>query len=202
MEWNTPATPEIVEKTAAALRQRGIEVVIVEDGEAAKAAALALIPEGSEVMTMTSETVDAIGLSQELNSARFKPVRDRLYSMDKSTQGREMKRLGAAPEVVTGSVHAITESGEILIASATGSQLPAYAYGADKVIWVAGTQKIVPTLDAAMKRLNDYVLPLESERAKKAYGVPGSMVAKLLLFQHEVTPGRVTLILVSTPLGY
>ncbi len=158
---------------------------------------------GSEVMTMTSVTLDAIGLSEEINKAggKFKPVRDKLYAMDRKTQAREMNRLGAAPEVAVGSVHAITEDGHVLIASATGSQLPAYAYSAGKVIWVAGSQKIVKNTEEGLKRIYDYVFSLEDERARAAYGM-GSGVNKLLIVNKEVTPGRMILIVVKDKLGF
>ena len=199
--FNTLATKKSVEKTIAALKGNGIEAVFVENGEAAKKKALSLIAEGAEVMNMTSVTLDSIGLPKELNeSGKFNSVRAKL--MDKSVSAREKKRLGAAPEVTVGSVHAVTEEGEVMVASNTGSQLPAYAYGADKVIWVVGTQKIVKTKEDGFKRIYEYVLPLESERAHKAYGVPASAVNKLIIFNKEVTPGRIHMILVGEVLGF
>jgi L-lactate utilization protein LutC len=121
---------------------------------------------------------------------------------DKHVGADEKRRRGAAPEYVLGSVHALTETGSAIIASATGSQLPAYAYGAEKVIFVVGTQKIVPTLEAGMGRVTDHVLPLESERARKAYGVSGSSINKMLVLHKEVEAGRVTFILVKEALGF
>ncbi len=122
--------------------------------------------------------------------------------MDKSKQGKEMQMLGAAPEYAVGSVHAVTEDGKVLIASATGSQLPAYVYGSKKVIWVVGTQKIVKNTDDGIKRIYEHTLPLESERAKKAYGVSGSFVAKLLLINKEFEKDRIHLIFVNESIGY
>ncbi len=201
MAYNTLATKKSVEKTIIALKKNGIESVFVENGEAAKTKALSLIPAGSEVMNMTSVTLDAIGLPKELSDAgKFNFVRAKL--MDKEISAREKKRLGAAPEWTVGSVHAVTENGEVMIASNTGSQLPAYAYGADHVVWVVGTQKIVKNLDDGRRRIYEYVLPLESERAKKAYGVPGSAVSKMLIVDKEITPGRITVIFVGEVLGF
>jgi len=201
MKWNTLATKESVEKTIAALRLNGIEAVFVKDREEAKKKVLSIIPKGAEVMNMTSVTLDTIGLPDELNnSGKFNAVRGKL--MDEKVSPREKKRLGAAPEWTVGSVHAVTENGEVMIASNTGSQLPAYAYGADHVVWVVGTQKIVKNLDDGRKRIYEYVLPLESERAKKAYGVAGSAVNKLLTISHENTLGRITMVLVGEVLGF
>ena len=121
--------------------------------------------------------------------------------MDQKIQGAEMKKLGAAPEWAIGSVHAVTEDGKVVVASATGSQLPAYAYGSLHVLWIVGAQKIVKDMNEATKRVYEYVLPLESERAMKAYGM-GSNVNKELIFNKEVTPGRITMIIVKEKIGF
>lgn len=203
-KWNQLANEQIIKKTVEALKQNGIETLVVTTGPEAKKRVLAIIPRNSEVMTMSSVTLDAIGLSEEINKSksRFKPLRDKLYSLDRKTQAQEMNRLGAAPQFVVGSVQAITEDGQLLMASNTGSQLPAYAYGALHVIWVVGIQKIVKNLDSGLSRLYEHCLPLESERAKKAYGVPGSAINKILIIGKETQPKRATLILVKEKLGF
>ena len=203
-KWDNLASEKTIEKTVAALKANGIEAQVVKDGKLAKQKVLELIPEGSEVMTMTSVTLDSLGLTDEINKAdgKFKPVRDKLYAMDRKTQAKEMNSLGAVPEYVVGSVHAVTEDGQPLIASNTGSQLPAYSYGALRVIWVVGAQKIVKNTDEAIRRIYEHSLSLESERARKAYGVPGSAVNKILIVNKEVAPGRITMILVKEKLGF
>ena len=203
-KWDRLADEKTIENTVAALKANGIDAQVAENRQEAKRKVLELIPESSEAMTMTSVTLDTIGLSEEINKAdsRFRPVRDKLYAMDRNTQVQEMNRLGAAPEFVVGSVHAVTEDGYVLIASNTGSQLPAYSFGALHVIWVVGAQKIVKNTDEGIKRIHEHSLPLESERAKKAYGVPGSAVNKVLIINKEVQPGRIKLILVKEKLGF
>jgi len=204
-KWNQLADKETINRTIKVLKSNGIEAQFVETGKQAKELVLKLIPAGSEVMTMSSTTLDTIGLSEEINKkgSKFKPVRDKLYSMDRATQVQEMNRLGAAPEYALGSVHAVTEDSHVVIASNTGSQLPAYAYAALHVIWVVGTQKIVKNMDEGMKRIYEYVLPLESARANKAYNITtGSFVSKLLIINREITPGRVTVIFVGEKLGF
>lgn len=193
------ASQESLDKTVAALQKNGFTVVVVDTAEAAKAEAAKLIPAGAEVMTMTSVTLDTTGISTLLTSNKYQPARNQFANLS----ARAKAKLGAAPEYAVGSVHAVTEDGQVLIASNTGSQLPAYAYGSDKVIWVVGTQKIVPTLDAGFKRIYDYVLPLESDRANAAYNITtGSFVSKLLIVNREIKPGRITIILVNQPLGF
>ena len=196
-------TIEMLQQTIAALKENGMEALVAESVEDAKTKALALIPEGAEVMTMTSVTLHELGVDAELNaSGRYQPVRDKLYSMDRATQDVAMRKLGAAPEYVIGSVHAVTQQGQLVIASNTGSQLPAESYGSAHVVFVVGVQKIVANLDDALKRIYDYSLPLEAERAKKAYGTSGSNVSKLLIINKEVQPGRVTVVFVPGIIGF
>jgi len=203
MQYNIIPSDEIIQKTIASLKSNGIGAMVVENGEAAKTKALELIPAQSEVMDMTSVTLETIGIAKEINeSGKYNSVRNQLNSMDRKTQNSEMQKLGAAPVYAIGSVHAVTQEGQVVIASNTGSQLPAYAYGAAKVIWVVGAQKIVEDLDAAFKRIYEYVLPLESERARKAYGVEGSNVSKLLIVSKEIAPNRITIIFVKEVLGF
>lgn len=190
-DWGTLADEASIQKTIAALKANGVEAIVVENGVVAKEKVLEMLPKGAEVMTMSSETLKTLGLT-EVDTVKIK--------LKEMTDEREKKRRGAAPEWVVGSVHAVTEDGRTLIASNTGSQLPAYAYGSAHVIWVVGTQKIVKDLDEGMKRVYEYCLPSENERMQKLYNV-ASNVSKLLIFNKEIKPGRVTMILVKEKVG-
>lgn len=193
---------DIIHAAQKALEANNIQAFIAANGEAAKKKVFELIPQGAEVLSMTSVTLDALGISKEINeSGKYNSVRTNFLNKD-AVPPREKQKMGAAPEWAIGSVHAVTLDGKVIIASNTGSQLPAYAYGANHVMWVVGAQKIVKNLDEGMKRLYEYILPLESERAKKAYGVPGSFISKLLIVNREVQKGRITVILINESLGY
>jgi L-lactate utilization protein LutC len=203
MDFSQPANESRITTTAEALKANGMSVTIVSTAEEAKAKALELVPEGSEVMTMTSVTLDETGLSAVFNeSGAYDAVKPKLYSLDRATHGKEMQRMGAAADYSIGSVHAIDESGNVYIASNSGSQLPGYAYGSPHVVWIVGAQKLVKDANEAMQRIHEHVLPQESERAKKAYGVPGSNVSKLLTFHREPNKDRIHVILVKQKLGY
>ncbi len=203
--FNELASDEIINNTAVALKQNGVEVFVAENGDAAKKKVYELLPKGGEVMIMTSETLRALNIEQEINeSADYIAVKKKIAEMGED-KAREKKMMGAAPQVAMGSVHAVTEDGRVLIASNTGSQLPAYAYGADSVIWVVGAQKLVTDIEEGKKRLNEYILPLETLRARKAYGLPetwNSNISKLLEISREVTPGRIKMIIVKECLGF
>lgn len=163
-DWGELASIESIQKTIEALKVNGINAIVVENKEEAKKKVLELLPRGAEVMNMSSVTIDSLGLPKEINeSGKYNSIKNKLSKMDLKTQGPEMQKLGAAPEYAVGSVHAVTQDGKVLIASNTGSQLPAYVYASSRVIWVVGTQKIVANLDEGIKRIYDYVLPLESE---------------------------------------
>lgn len=205
------ATDESINTAKLALQGNGIEVLVLESGAEANAKVLQMVPEGAEIMNMSSVTVDSIGLAKEINEpGKYNSVRNKLVEMSVHQVSGSVslakgetsgKKLGAAPEWVVGSVHAVTEDGKVVVASKSGSQLPSYAYGSDHVIWVVGSQKIVKNLDEAMKRVYEYVLPLENERAQKAYGMQSS-VDKILIFNKEITPARITIIIVKEKLGF
>jgi acyl-CoA hydrolase len=196
------ASEKQIEKTVQALQARGIRVVVVDTGEEARTYVLDLIPDGAEVFNSQSRTLELIGLAEQIQHAtHFQSVRARLQTLDRVTQRNEMHKLLASPDVLVGSVHAITEQGEIMLASATGSQLGSAAWGAGLVIWVVGTQKLVRTLSDGPRRIREYSLPLESERAQQACGQTGA-INKLLIIDAEAYPGRITIVLVKQQLGF
>jgi hypothetical protein len=200
-KWDTLADKATVERTMAALKDNGTTAYYVESGADAKKKFFELLPAGAEVMNNSSTTLLQLNIVDELvKSGKYKSVRNKLMAMDRKTQGHEMQKMGSAPEWAVGSVQAITEDGRIMIASASGSQLPGYAFGADHVIWIAGTQKIVKNLAEGNQRIYEYVLPLENVRAMKAYGAPSS-VNKLLIINKDPAP-RTSLILVNEVLGF
>lgn len=201
--WTSIPNDKIINQTINSLKNNGINVLVVSTSNQAKKKVLELIPEGSEVMTATSTTLDQIGLTRELNeSGKFNSTKNELKNLNRESDQRQMQRIGAAPEIIIGSVHAVSQDGKVFVASNTGSQLPGYVYGADKVIWVVSAKKIVKDQEEALKRIYEHVLPLESERARKAYGTSVSNVSKLLIFNKEVNPERITLIFVKEDLGF
>lgn len=190
------------DRTVWALEANGFTVVRAATAEDAKEVVLDLIPPGSQVHHGASQTLEAIGISEEIErSGRFEPLRARIFSMDRETQHDEIRRLAASPDVMLGSVAAVTETGSLVVASASGGQLGPYASGAGKVILVAGTHKIVPDLEVALQRVYEYALPLEDARAQAAYGV-NSSVNKVLIINREWVPGRVAVVLVDEVLGF
>lgn len=202
--WDKLADKKTINNTIASLKKNGIIAILVNSKEEALKKAQEFIPEGSEVMTMTSATIKGIGLDEIINnSGKYDSVRGKLSKMNRDTQKQEMKKLTTAPEYAIGSVHAVTEDGCVLIASNTGSQLPAYVYGARHVIWVVGAQKIVKNTDEGIKRIYEYTLKLESERANKAYNITtGSFVSKLLIVNREIEADRLKIIFVNEKIGF
>src|SRR5207302_4433778 len=191
-----------VKRTIAALEANGIAALRAADLAEAKRLVLDLIPEGSEVHSGASQSLELTGVRDEIKeSGRYEPIRPRIWSMDRNTQGDEIRRLGAAPAVMLGSVHAVTETGALLAASMSGSQLGPYVSGAGKVILVVGRQKIVSDLEEGLPRINEYAFPLEDARAQAAYGVH-SAVNKVLIINREIVAERITVVLVGDAIGF
>jgi len=201
-DFSELASDERIASAAAALERNGVRAVVVATGGEARSLVWSLLVEGAEVFNNTSRTLETIGVAEDIErSGRYQSLRLRLYQMDREMQQHEMRMLAAAPEYVVGSVHAVTEDGSLLIASASGSQLGPLVSGAEHVILVIGGQKIVADLDTGLRRIYEYCLPLEDERARRAYGVP-SGVNNILVINRVLAPGRVTAILVRERLGF
>ena len=201
-EFAKLASDEQIERAAKALEANGIKTLIAKHGEEAEKMLFDLLPDGAEVFTASSQTLEQLGIPAELEkSEQYELVRDKLKKMDEKTQNREMVEMGATPEYIIGSVHAVTEDGQVMIASNTGSQLAPYAASAAHVIWVVGAQKIVQDLEEGTRRIEEYSYPREDERLKQAKGIP-SNIRKVLIVNKEIQPGRVTMIIVKEELGY
>ena len=193
------------EKTLAsavtALEEHGFSVEVVDDLDAARQAVLARIPHGASVMTNTSVTLADTGLADAINGGGpYDSARNRMFALDFATQAQEMKAIGGQPDYALGSVHAVTHDGTLVIASASGSQLASYAWGAANVIFVVGAQKLVPTLQAAHERIYQHSLVLEDARAIAAYGQHSS-VGKILEI-HQELPGRIHIVLIRQVVGF
>ena len=200
--WGTRADDVRVKRTKAALEANGMTVLRASDAAAAKRIVLDLIPDASSVHQGASQTLDVLGITYEIEkSGRYAALRPRIWSMDRETEANEIRRLGAAPDVMLGSVHAVTETGSLLAASMSGSQLGPYVSGAGRVVLVVGTQKIVRDIEEGLLRIHEYAYRLEDARAQAAYGIR-SGVNKVLVINREITPGRIIVVLVDEVLGF
>jgi L-lactate utilization protein LutC len=195
------AAGDPLEQVATALRAHNIEAIVVASGADARRVVLEMVPEGAEVHSGKSRTLEQIGLYNDLfESGRYEAVRQRTVALDRQTQAREIRKLVSAPDVMLGSVAAVTEDGALVAASATGSQLAAYAAGAGRLILVVGSQKIVADLDAAMRRIREVVFPWENAQVREKLGVD-TVLEKVLIIHGEWRAGRTTVVLVREPVG-
>jgi L-lactate utilization protein LutC len=200
--FTDPVPVERLERAAAALRAKNFAVEILDDAACARARVKDLIPEGATVFTGASETLRLSGIDEDINnSGRYDSLRSRSRTMDRATQMDEIRQALASPDVIVGSVAAITETGSLVVASASGSQLTGYAGGSARVIWVVGAQKVVPDLSTALRRVEDHCLPLENDRAMKAYGRP-SAINRVLILNAEPHHGRGTVLLLREAIGF
>jgi hypothetical protein len=199
--YTTLPDEQTLASTVVALEEHGFSVEVVDDYEAARKAVLSRIPHGSSVMTNTSVTLEDTGIAEAINdSGSYDSARKKLLALDYATQVEEMKAVGGQPEYALGSVHAVTHDGRLVIASASGSQFASVAWGAGKVIFVIGAQKLVPNLEAAHKRVHEHSLKLEDGRAQVAYG-QHSFVGKILEI-HQELPDRIHIVLIRQVVGF
>jgi YkgG family uncharacterized protein len=200
-QFSALADDQALADTIVALEEHGFGVETVDDLDAARAAVLARIPDGANVMTNTSVTLEASGIAAAINeSGDYNSARNRMMALDYATQQQEMKQIAGQTDYSLGSVHAVTRDGVLLIASASGSQLASYVWGAANVIFVVGTNKLVPDLETARQRIYKHSLPLEDSRALAAYGM-NSFVGKLLEI-HQENPGRIHVVFVREAVGF
>ena len=200
--FTDPAPAQRLERAATALTAHGFTVEILDDAAAARTLIKDLIPEGASVFTGASETLRLSGIDEDINtSGRYDAVRRRGLAMDRATQMDEIRRLLASPDVIVGSVAAVTETGSLVVASASGSQLTGYAGGSARAIWIVGAQKVVPDLSTALRRVEEHCLPLENDRVQKVYGGP-SAINRLLILNAEPHPGRGTVLLLREAIGF
>jgi hypothetical protein len=201
-DFTQPASEAMLQTVAERLRERNFEVIIVATGAEAKAAVMERIPEGVEIHSGKSKTLEDIGVFAELMASdRYDFVRKRTSRMDRKTQAREIRKLGASPDVMLGSVQALTEAGQLVVASASGSQIGPYASGAGTLILVVGSQKIVADLDTAIRRITDHVQPYEDARLREQMGI-GTKLTRILILERDFNPGRTTVVLVRESVGF
>ena len=198
----TAASADELARTGEALRANGFGVEILDDATAARRRIRELVPQGTVVLTAASETLRLSGIEEDIDaSRRYEPVRTRVHSMDRSVEQNAIRRLMASPDVVIGSASAVTQTGGIVIVSASGSQLPAYAGGARQNILVIGAQKIVPDLETAFQRIENYALPRETARAFRMYG-RASAINKVLILHREPFGPRTLVLLLRNAIGF
>ena len=202
VSYTEPASAERIERAAAALAAHNFAVEILPDAAAARARVQELIPDGVTLFSAASQTLELSGIEQDLAaSERYDAIRSRARTMDRATQADQIRRMLAGPDLIVGSVCAVTETGSLVIASASGSQLTGYAGGSARTISVIGAQKVVPNLDTALRRVEEHCLPLENERALRVYGGP-SAANRVLILNAEPHPGRSFVLLLREAIGF
>ena len=196
-------TNDVLIQTSLALTQRNIHTSIAENAAEAKQLLMDLIPRNSEVYVSTSETLDSIGYTEHISQSNsYKSLNELVTAeTDLDAQKDVRRRVTTIADYFVGSVQAISASGEVIIASGSGSQIAAYVYGAKKVFWVAGIQKICQDLPSAIERVRGYTLE-KHDQWLEGYGRSAAPVGKLLIFEHEQVKERVHMILVKETLGW
>lgn len=203
MDFNSMPSEETIQSTATAIRNRGIEVTVVDDRTQALDTVLDKIPQGAEVMNGSSTTLAEIGFVEYLKNhpEKYNNLHAAALSAGDAMERMELMRKAVAADYFLASVNAIAETGELFAADASGSRVGAFPFAAKKLILVSGVNKIVPTWNDAINRIRDFVYPLEDKRALAAYGAH-SNVSKIVIIEAEMMKGRVSLVLIREKLGF
>ena len=205
MNYTTLATKESIEKTTKGLTSRNVEVLVVETKEDALVKIKELIPKGSSVMNGASVTLEQIGFVDYLKGGEhgWNNLHQAIVEEKDGAKQAQLRNQALTSEYYLGSVHALAETGEFIIASNTGSQLPHIVFSSPNIIFVVSAKKIVPSLTDAMDRLMEHVVPLEDEHMKQMYGV-GTSVNKIVTFKNEnpMMGRKVRMIIVNEDLGF
>ena len=192
---------QTLQATVSALEEHGFGVDVVDDFAAAREAVIARIPNGASVMTNASVTLQETGIASAIDDGgTYDSARTSMSALDFETQLQDMKAIAGQPDYALGSVHAITSDGTLVIASASGSQLASYVWGAAHVIFVVGAQKLVPDLESAHERIVEHSLKLEDARAYAAYE-QNSRIGKVLEI-HQEDPDRIHVVLIRQTVGF
>jgi L-lactate utilization protein LutB len=202
-QWNSIPSPECVEKTVREIEARGIKVLISRNAEEAMDVLKKIIPHGAEVMNGSSTTLIEIGYEEYITGGKsgWKVMHDLIRAENDDKKRAELRRKSVTADYFLSGANAIASTGEIVACDASGSRVGAWPFAAGHLILVVGINKIVPTLEDALKRVREYAYRLENVRAQKAYGTP-SLLGKCVILAHEKNEGRVTLILINEALGY
>jgi L-lactate utilization protein LutB len=201
--WSKIPGNKEIEETISSLKNRGFRVFLVENKEEALEKIKELIPKGAEIMYGSSTTLEEIGFFSFLQSKKtlWKDLSEEIKKENDQTKRQDLRRKAVVSDYFLGSVNAISKNGELVACDASGSRVGAYLFAAKNLILVSGIQKITPNLESAIKRVREYVFPLENERAKKIYGM-SSATAKWVIIEKEFIPNRITIILVKEKLGF
>jgi L-lactate utilization protein LutC len=205
MDYNTLASKETVDKAVSALASKNIETIVVNTGAEALEKIKKLIPPGASVMNGSSVTLEQIGFIEYLKSGDhgWNNLHAAIVAEKDPVLQSALRKQAVLSDFYLGSVHALTETGEMVIASNTGSQLPHIVFTSPNLIFVVSTKKIVPNLAEGMKRLEEYVVPLVNKQTLEKFGVPTSL-NKIVIFKNENPrlDRHVHMILVESDLGY
>ncbi len=204
MDYTQLAKKESVEKTIQSLAPRNVEAFMVESGAEALAKIKELIPAGASLMNGSSVTLEQIGFVEYLKGGAhpWKNLHDGIIAETDPEKKIELRKQAVSSDYYLGSIHALAETGEFVIASNSGSQLPHIVFTSPNLIFIVSTKKIVPTLADAMNRLYEHVIPLEEKHMQEKYGV-GTNPSKIVIFNAEKQSKRkVRIILVNEDLGF
>ena len=204
-DFTTQASQETIERTMQSLQDNDFTPHHVASKEEALSLLIDMIPDGATIMNGTSATLHEIGFIEFLknNKEKWNNLHNGILAEKDPAKQAKLRLAATISDYYIGSVHALTENGELLIASNTGSQLPHLVYTSQNIFLIVGAQKIVPALSDAFLRLEEHVIPLEDQRMKDAYGFGTTHAKTLILHKENPSFGRkIHVVIVDEKLGF
>lgn len=211
MDKNRQAiTEKMLERTADALRKNRFGAFVIRSREELIEKLRELMPDGISCSVGGSVTLFEAGVVDFIKAGNYRYF-DRYAE---GAVGAEVYHQALGCDVYLMSSNAITEDGRLYNVDGNGNRVAALVYGPEKVIVVAGRNKIVPDLTAARERNRRIAAPANAVRLNKTEipcyhtGVcadcnsPGRFCASELVTHCQMREGRVTLLLVNEDLGY
>jgi len=204
-KWNKLASDAKIEKVKTALEAKTFKCTVVNNSAEALKTLVALIPEGASISTGGSTTLTEIGFTDYAKKeTKWNNFHSKALEEKDQTKSWALRVRGYSADYFISSVCAISENGDLVVCDASGTRVGGFLGGAKNLIVVVGSNKFVPTYKDAIDRMEEYCLPVESARARVAYGIQGSQIAFVASIKSANPFGspHIHVIVVKEKLGY
>lgn len=161
---------ERAKRVVARLLKLNVNAIFTPTKEEALGEVMNLIPEGVRVVRGDSLSLDQIGIMKLLKERNRNEVIDPFernsegWTVLRGKERRQAFKAGFSADVFITGANAITLDGKIVSTDALGNRVAPVIFGPEKVILVVGVNKIVKDLDSALKRIHEYVAPVNAKR--------------------------------------
>ena len=147
------------------LVKRRMEASYAPTAAQARDEVVAMIPAGATVSRCGSMSLVEMGLWEELAKKPGVEIIDPFVPGLTPVEAHALRRRGLLADYMVTSTNALTMDGRLVNLDATGNRVAAMCFGPEKVIVVAGLNKVTPDLDSALARVKNHAAPINAIRA-------------------------------------